>query len=84
MISLGFIVTLLVSHFGGSALGGLLVKHRLFGFGPKLTISKHVLGIGRALHAAYKADESTKSKAALKRWLKSHDPDNESKIGDGI
>ncbi len=55
----GFLATLAVSHLGGSALGGLLVRFGFLGFGTKLKIARHVLKVGKALRAAFNKQPTT-------------------------
>lgn len=80
----GILATLAVSHLSGSAAGGLLARFGILGFGRKLKIAGHVLRIGKALRASFKAEQSTQAKNELQRWLQTHDPNNESKLGDGV
>ncbi|MBL4884378.1 MAG: hypothetical protein JKY95_07570 [Planctomycetaceae bacterium] len=80
----GIIATLVASHLGGSALGGILAKFGLLGFGRKLTIASHILNVGKSLKKSYDKERNHQNRADLKRWLQTHDPQNESKLGDGV
>ena len=73
-----------LSHLGGAALGGVLARFGLLGFGRKLRIARHVLRIGQALRAAVDHEPTAEACAELNRWLKQHDPHNESRLGDGL
>ena len=73
-----------LSHLGGAALSGVLARFGLLGFGRKLRIARHVLRVGRALRAAVDREPSPQARAELERWLKQHDPRNESRLGDGL
>ena len=80
----GILATLAVSHLGGSALGGVLARFGLMGFGRKLRIARHILRIGKALRAAFDHEPTPKAREELKRWLVEHDPHNTSRLGDGL
>jgi len=80
----GILATLAVSHLGGSALAGLLVRLGAPGFIPKIKIARHILQVVKALRFAFEKDPSTDARTELLLWLKKHDPQNESKLGDGI
>ncbi len=80
----GFLATLAVSHLGGSALGGLLVRFGFLGFGTKMKIARHTLKVGKALRAAFNKQPTTQNRTELQRWLKENDPQNELNLGDGI
>lgn len=80
----GIIATAALSHLGGASLGGVLAKIGVLGFGKKLTISRHVLKVGRALRQRLNRDSNDEARKDLKDWLKKHDPDNESGFGNGI
>ena len=80
----GILATLAVSHLGGSALGGVLARFGVLGFGRKLRVARHVLRIGKALRSAFDHEPTPKAHEELKRWLVEHDPHNESRLGDGL
>jgi hypothetical protein len=80
----GILATAAVSHLSGSAIGGILARFGLFGFGSKLKIARHVLRVGKALRAAFDQDDSTAARSQLQDWLAEHDPRNETGLGDGI
>ncbi|MBT6153665.1 MAG: hypothetical protein HOK71_15240 [Planctomycetaceae bacterium] len=80
----GILGTAALSHLGGAALGGVLARFGLFGFGGKLRIARHALRVGRALRAAVDHEPTTQARAELARWLQQHDPHNESRLGDSL
>ena len=80
----GILATAAMSHLGGAAVGGVLARFGLFGFGRKLRIARHVLRVGHALRSAFDRDKNQRSRNDLKRWLKQNDPHNESGLGHGI
>tara|TARA_R110000803_G_scaffold210045_1_gene280863 strand:- start:269 stop:541 length:273 start_codon:yes stop_codon:yes gene_type:complete len=82
---LGIIATGIVSHFGGEIAGSVLIKMGWLGFGRKVGIASNILKVGKAVRAVYDKSPTDKSaKADLKRWLSDHDPENVSKLGNGI
>ncbi len=80
----GVLATLAVSHLSGSVLGGVLARFGLFGFGSRLKIARHTLRIGKALRAAFKKEPTTQNRIELQRWLKENDPQNKTRLGDGL
>ena len=80
----GILATLAVSHLGGSALGALLARFGLLGFGSRLKIARHVLGVGKALRAAFDKEPTKQNREALQRWLEENDPQNRSGLGDAM
>lgn len=80
----GILATLAVSHLGGSALGALLARIGLWGFGPKLKITRHVLKVGKALRTAFNKQPTTQNRDALQRWLEENDPQNRTGLGNEI
>jgi hypothetical protein len=67
-----------------SALGGILARFGLFGFGSKLEIARHVLRVGKALRSAFDRDGSEAARTDLQDWLSKHDPRNETGLGQGV
>jgi hypothetical protein len=80
----GILATAAVSHLGGSAIGGILARFGLFGFGEKLKIARHVLRVGKALRSAFDRDGSEAARTDLQDWLTKHDPRNETRLGQGV
>lgn len=80
----GILATAAVSHLGGAALGGVLARFGLLGFGRKLRIARHVLKVGKALRSVFDRDGNEAACDDLKRWLAEHDPHNASGLGDGV
>ncbi len=81
---LGMAITAITSHLGGTILGSILSRFGILGFGRKIGIAKHILAVGIALRNAYTKEPNEARRNELKRWLKANDPQNESKLGDGI
>jgi len=81
---LGMAISFIASHLGGSVIGGVLSRFGVLGFGRKIGIAKHILAVGIALRNAYTKEPNEARRNELKRWLKANDPQNESKLGDGI
>ena len=80
----GILATFAVAHLGGSAVAGILTRFGLLGFGRRVKIARHTLRIGKALAAAYQYEPTEQTKNELKRWLAQHDPQNVSKLGNGL
>lgn len=80
----GILAVAALSHLGGTALGGILARFGLFGFGKKLTIARHALRVGQALRKAFERERSPTAREELKRWLQENDPKNETGLGDGV
>ena len=85
MVTIAVIIaTAALSHLGGATLGGVLAKFGVLGFGKKLTVARHILKVGKALRHRLDRDRNEEARKDLKAWLKNHDPDNESGLGNGI
>ena len=80
----GILATAALAHLGGSALGGVLTRFSVFGFGRKLRIARHTLRVGKALRSVFDRDPSKEARDDLKRWLTQHDPHNETGLGRGM
>ena len=81
---IGILAAFAASHLGGTAIGSLLARFGIGGFGKVLPIARSVYKVGKALRKSYQKDPVAARRAELKRWLQEHDPENESGFGDGI
>ncbi|MCH8830497.1 MAG: hypothetical protein IID45_13050 [Planctomycetes bacterium] len=80
----GILATAALAHLTGHLTGGILARFSLIGFGRKLPLARHVFNVGKALRKLLNRNPTPKAREDLQRWLKENDPNNDSKLGDGV